>query len=426
MLSRVQRTIRERSLFQRGDRVLCAVSGGPDSMALMHVLWELRDRLGLTLEVATVDHGLRPEARAEAELVAGRARDLELPWHLLPVDVRAARAATRSSWQDAARRVRLATLAELAAALGATKIALGHQADDQVETVLFRILRGTGVKGLSGIPYRRGPFVRPLLDLERAPILGYLRRRAIPFVEDPSNRDPRFARARLRHQIIPSLRAENPRLGEALRALAADAARAPRGTPPAGLPVLNRRAVQAIERLRRERGGTRSIDVAGGRVQISYGEVTWLPSPSPSPSPSASASAIPIPIPVTAPGDYGWSGGTRIAIREGAPVAGAASFDADLVAPPLRLRSIRAGDRMRPRGGRGARKLSDLLIDAKIARPLRRLLPVLTTVDDQILFVPGLRPAELGRPRAATSRWLSVFCPPSRAESNRGDPETSV
>src|SRR5438128_10940922 len=110
-------------------------------------------------------------------------------------------------------------------------------------------------------------FVRPLLDVERAQILTYLRRRSIPFVEDPSNRDARFARARLRHQILPALRAENPRLGEALRALAADAARLTGGLAvpeaPQGGPALNRPAAAVVGRLRRARGCTRRFDVAG-------------------------------------------------------------------------------------------------------------------------------------------------------------------
>jgi tRNA(Ile)-lysidine synthase len=428
MLSRIERTIREHGLYDRGDRVLCAVSGGPDSMALLHALWELRERLDLTLAVATVDHGLRPEARAEAELVAARARDLDVEWRLLAVDVRAARASSSSSsssWQDVARRLRLAALEAHARAIGAQKIALGHQADDQEETILFRILRGTGVRGLAGIPYRRGMLVRPLLDLGRAQILTYLRRRSIPFVEDPSNRDARFARARLRHQILPALRAENPRLGEALRALGADAARLTSGAavPEAAQdgPPLSRRAAAVVERLRRARGGTRRVDVAGAEVEISYGQVSWRLGRA-----AAPAEPLPAALTILAPGDYGWAGGAWVAIREGEPVEGAASFDAELLSRPLRLRPPRPGDRMRPRGGRGSRKLSDLLIDAKVARPLRRLLPVLTTVDDEILFVPGLRPAELARPRAATRRWLSVFCPPSRAETNRRGPETSV
>jgi tRNA(Ile)-lysidine synthase len=441
MLSRVQRTIREHSLIAPGDRVLCAVSGGPDSMALMHTLWELHARLGFTLEITTVDHGLRPQAQAEANQVARCAQTLDLPWHLVTVDVKSAHslrklypssssspsvpvsASVSRSLQDIARHLRLAALSDLARAIGADQIALGHQADDQAETVLFRILRGTGVRGLAGIPYRRDQFIRPLLDVQRSQILAYLRRRSISFVDDPSNADARFTRARLRHQVIPALRAENPRLGEALRALAADAARLalPPATRPAG-PALNRRAAAVIERLRRQRGGTRRVDVAGAQVEIAYGRVTWLPK-----GPIAARTA-PAPLTITGPGEYGWPGAPSVTISDGAPTTGtgAVGFDAEAIPGPLMLRSIRPGDRMRPRGGRGSRKLSDLLIDAKIARAARRGLPVLTTFDDQILFVPGLRPAELARPSDRTRRWLSVFSPPARAEPNRDDPETSV
>ena len=437
MLSRVLRTIHEHGLVGPGDRVLCAVSGGPDSMALMHALWELHTRLGFTLEIATVDHGLRAAAREEARQVARSARSLDLPWHPLSVDVPAARKlypsssssgsfSVSGSLQDIARHLRLAALSELARAIGADRIALGHQADDQAETVLFRILRGTGVRGLAGIPYRRERFIRPLLDVQRSQVLAYLGRRSISFVDDPSNADARYSRARLRHQVIPALRAENPRLGEALRALAADAARLALPAASPDQPALNRRAAAVIERLRRERGGTRGVDVAGARVEIAYGRVTRLP-----PGPIAHQ-APPAPVTITGPGEYGWPGAPSVTIRDGAPGTdprlgrGAVAFDAEAIPGPLLLRSIRPGDRMRPRGGRGSRKLSDLLIDAKIARAARRRLPVLTTVDDQILFVPGLRPAELARPSDRTRRWLSVFSPPSRDEPNRDDPETSV
>src|SRR4029079_2789915 len=119
MLSAVLATIAAHDLLRAGDRVLVAVSGGPDSMALLHALWELRERLGLTLEVAAVDHGLRPEARAEIALVAERARALDLPFAAVDVDVGAERRGRRgSSLQDAARTVRLGALADLARAHG--------------------------------------------------------------------------------------------------------------------------------------------------------------------------------------------------------------------------------------------------------------------------------------------------------------------
>jgi tRNA(Ile)-lysidine synthase len=424
MLSTVLRTIAARALFERGDRVIVAVSGGPDSMALLHVLWELRDRLGLTLEVAGVDHGLRPAAAGELGLVRARAEALGLPFVGLAVDVAPHRRG--AGLQDAARRARLGALTALAAERGARRVALGHQADDQAETVLFRIVRGTGLAGLRGIPYRRDPFVRPLLDLRRAEILRYLRRRSIPFVEDPSNADLRFARARIRHRHLPALAEENPRVAEALVALAAaagDAGPAPvASSPPVARAgpdavagqgpgaALSRRVAAVVARLR-ARGGTGEIDISGGRrVEVSYGAVHVGPRASvraPVPGPA------PAPLRIDGPGAYRWAAGTldvKQAARRSARPAGAgkAEFDADLLEWPLTARARKSGDRMRPRGGRGSRKLSDLMIDARIARRARAGLPVVTNARGELLFVPGLRPAEIARPTARTRRVVCI------------------
>jgi tRNA(Ile)-lysidine synthase len=403
MLSTMQRTIRAHALAARGDLIIVAVSGGVDSMALLHALAKLAPRLGIRLEVATVDHGLRAEARAEAEFVRARAERLGLPWHGLGVDAAAARRG-RASLQDAARRVRLAALEALAARRGA-RVALAHQADDQAETVLFRIVRGTGLRGLGGIPYRRGPFVRPLLDVPRAEIARYVARNGIPFVDDPSNADPRFARARIRHRLLPALAAENPRVREALVALA-DAARA--AAPPArALPDdIGRRAAAVVAELS-ARGGTRRIDVAGHRiVEVAYGRVRVAPR---APA-TAGAAARPDPVLVRAGGTYSLANGEaglRLSFDQGGE-DGAVLFDADALTWPLVLRTRRPGDRMRPRGGRGSRKLSDLLIDAKVPRAARDRLPVLATSDDIVLYVPGLRPAAEARPSPGTTRTLAV------------------
>jgi tRNA(Ile)-lysidine synthetase-like protein len=357
MLSTVLRTIATHALFAPGDRVLVAVSGGPDSMALLHVLWEARERLGLTLEVAAVDHGLRTGAAAEIELVRERAAALELPFSVARVQVRRERG--RASLQDAARRARLEALAALAAERGAGRIALGHHADDQAETILFRIVRGTGLRGLAGIPYRRDPFVRPLLDVRRAEILRYLARRCIPYADDPSNADRRFARARIRHDLLPLLGQENPRVAEALIALG----QAARGAklPPA-------------------------VARSSGRAQ--------RPVPAPAP------------LRIDAPGTYPWAAGMLAVHELAAPQPGA--FDADRLAWPLTVRPRRPGDRMCPRGGVGSRKLSDLMIDAKIDRAARAALPIVTASDGVVLWVPGLRPAEAARPSEKTRRLLRI------------------
>lgn len=415
MLSAVLATIAAHDLLRPGDRVVVAVSGGPDSMALLHALWELRDRLGVTLEVTAVDHGLRADARREIELVRERAAALGLRFSAVAVDVAAERRSRRgASLQDAARDARLRALAALAAERGAQRVALGHQADDQAETVLYRIVRGTGIPGLAGIPYRRDvsrgvSLVRPLLDVSRAQILRYLRRRSIPFVEDPSNADPRFARARIRNQILPALAQENPRIAEALRALASAArglgsggAGDPAAVLPAAVSSLSRRAAITVARLA-ARGGTASIDVTGGRrVEISYGKVR-VRSRKGASDEGHPARAV---VVVDRAGSYRWPAAGVLEVEEGG-AGGGSEFDADRLTWPLVMRARRAGDRMRPRGGRGSRKLSDLMIDAKIPRPLRPALPIVTTADDVVLFAPGLRPAEAGRPSASTRRRIT-------------------
>jgi tRNA(Ile)-lysidine synthase len=413
MLSTMLRTIAAHRLFEAGDRVVVAVSGGPDSMALLHALWEARERLELSLEVVGVDHGLRPEAAAELATVRARAEELGLPFTALAVDVRSARGRS-GGLQDAARRVRLEALERFAAVRGARRVALGHQADDQAETVLFRIVRGTGLAGLAGIPYQRASFVRPLLDVRRSEILRYLRRRSIPFASDPSNADLRFARARVRHRLLPVLAEENPRIVAALLALA-DAAR--RGTAPSDpLPGLSRGAAAAVRRLR-ARGGSGTIDVAGGkRVEVSYGEVRLGER-------GASPVGAPSPVTISGPGDYGWPGG-RLEVRIDDPKAPPEqTFDADRLCWPLVARARRPGDRMRPRGGRGSRKLSDLMIDAKLPRRGRDALPVVATADEQVLFAPGLRPAELARATASTRRRLHIaFTSEMHLASRPGEP----
>jgi tRNA(Ile)-lysidine synthase len=412
MLSKVRQTIRAHELVHPGDLVLVAVSGGPDSMALLHVLWEASARLGVRLEVATVDHGLRAEARAEGDLVRARAEALELPWHSLRVDVGAARR-PHGGLQEAARRARHEALAALAARRGAASVALGHQADDQAETVLFRVVRGTGLRGLAGIPYRRAPFIRPLLDVTRAEIARYLRRRSIPFVEDPSNADARFARARVRHELLPRLARENPRVREALvgLAVAARAIAPDPGEDEDDLPLdIGRRAASVVARLQRAGAGTKRVDVSGGRtVEISYGRVNFTARARRSNDQSA-------PVEISGPGTYALEGGAlavRVRATGDVPAAGEASFDADALAWPLVVRPRRPGDRLRPRGGRGSRKLADLLIDAKVPRDQRGGLPVLATADEVILFVPGLRPSQVGRPTPSTKRFVVISAVPA-------------
>lgn len=406
MLSRLVRTLREHDMLAPGERVLVAVSGGPDSMALVHALAHVSKRLDFGLCAATVDHGLRTESAAEASLVVQRCRALGVPCEILKVDVRSARG-PHISLQEAARNVRLQALESAALRLGCSRVALGHTADDQAETVLFRILRGTGLPGLAGIPYRRGIFIRPLLDVRRSSLLAYLGKRRVPFIEDPSNRNRHFARVRIRHDILPVLAQENPKVVEALLALAQQARALPVGEGSKALPKLAPRTAALVQRMAAEGRGTRRISVPQGEIVVSYGKVVFR-SPSAT-NESASAGGL---IPVGGPGIYTLAGheqGPFIELTEtdDVPPHGA-TFDAAQLAFPLQLRSRRAGDRMRPRDGCGSRKLSDLLVDGKIPREQRAHLPVLTDAQGNVLFVAGLRPSEIARPSPVTRRWIVV------------------
>jgi tRNA(Ile)-lysidine synthase len=218
LLSRVRHGLDRRRLFDGATRVLVACSGGPDSQVLLHALWALRDHHRCELIAATVDHGLRPEAASEADLVRELAGRLGVPFVSLSVVVPAG-----PSLQAQAREARYAALLACAADQGAQRIAVGHTMDDQAETVLARVLRGAGLEGLQGIvPKRADGVVRPLIEARRAQVLKYAQTQDLRFAQDPSNCDAKFLRVRVRHSLLPRLEIENPRLVEHLAALAED------------------------------------------------------------------------------------------------------------------------------------------------------------------------------------------------------------
>lgn len=222
---RVRQAIHANRLLERGDRVLIGVSGGPDSVALLHLLVGLKDDLRLRLAVAHVDHQLRPDSQDDAKFVAGLARRCGLPAAIVRRDVRRESEARGLSLEDRARRVRYAAFQEIATEQAATRLALAHTADDQAETVLMRLLRGAGLTGLAGIPMTRSlgdvTIIRPLLGVWREEVLGYLRRHRLSCRQDPTNQDPRFLRNRIRHELLPLLEREyNPQLKLLLNQLA--------------------------------------------------------------------------------------------------------------------------------------------------------------------------------------------------------------
>lgn len=214
--------IQEMRLLAPGDRAGVAVSGGADSVALLRILHGARERLGLKLMVAHFDHCLRGEAsEADAEFVADLARRYELPFILGREDV--AGAARRNKWnlEDAARRLRYAFFERIIREGQVTRVAVAHTADDQAETVLAHMIRGSGPTGLAGIYPVAGAVVRPLLDIRRQELRGYLRSHGETWREDTTNQDVRRLRARIRTRLAPLLeRGFSPRALERLAALA--------------------------------------------------------------------------------------------------------------------------------------------------------------------------------------------------------------
>ncbi|MFN2377112.1 MAG: tRNA lysidine(34) synthetase TilS [Candidatus Binatia bacterium] len=180
--------------------VVVAVSGGGDSMALLEIVALLAPRLGLDVHVACIDHNQRPEAAAEVELVRAAARRLGATFHPRRVD-------PGGSDEDSLRRARHAALEEIRLAAGARFILLGHTSDDQIETMVFRFLRGAGPGGLSGMRQARPPLLRPLLGVPRAELRRVLEARGVAWAEDPGNESDRYARGRLRSRLLPAIEA---------------------------------------------------------------------------------------------------------------------------------------------------------------------------------------------------------------------------
>ena len=220
----VHRTIAVHRMFQSGDKVLIGVSGGPDSVALLHLLTEMGPDFDLTLAIAHLNHDLRETASdRDADFVTALAQRLNLALFSERRDVFCYRRRHRLSVETAARRVRYAFFSEIMEGHGFNKIALGHHMDDNAELILMNLFRGSGPTGLSGIPpVRDSKIVRPLIDLTRREIMDYLIRERYDYITDASNADRRHLRNRIRSELLPTLAAEyNPKLVHNLNKMAA-------------------------------------------------------------------------------------------------------------------------------------------------------------------------------------------------------------
>jgi tRNA(Ile)-lysidine synthase len=220
----VEHTLRTYRMVQNGDAVLIGVSGGPDSVALVHILLAFAPAYSLRIALAHLNHCLRQnESDRDEAFVTELAKQLALPIHVEREDVHRYQKRHHLSLEEAAREVRYRFYHAIAAGFGYDKVALGHHADDNAERILMGLLRGSGPAGLSGIPpVRDDKIIRPLIHLRRSQIMNYVAVKGLDYIEDSSNRDLQFLRNKIRHRLIPELKVEyNPKLIASLNRLAA-------------------------------------------------------------------------------------------------------------------------------------------------------------------------------------------------------------
>lgn len=432
---RVLATIRRHDLIPAGTHVLAAVSGGADSVALALVLARLAPTGGFTLAgIAHLHHGLRgADADADQAFVEALAARLGVSCITAREDVAARAAESGESIETAARRLRYAFLENAASKARADRIATGHTADDQAETVVMRLMRGAGLHGLSAIRPRNGRVIRPLIEIRRSAIEAFLREPGEPWREDASNADIALARNRVRHEALPALKAiggegvvdalartaaliqddadELDRLAIEMSAgvvlpdgaldMAALAAAGPALArrviraaleQAAGGHFLSLEHVEAVRSLMKE-GGARRIQLPGlvasregGRIRIA-------------PAAAAGSRQAPFETLLPVPGSAGVPGtGLVMSAEVGRvtpPELAALRARADAVAVQgvepgrLTVRSRRPGDALRPLGAPGRRKLQDVFVDRKIGRDERDRVPLVVDDRGRIVWVVG-------------------------------------
>ncbi len=436
-----------RGLCAPGTRVIAAVSGGPDSMALLEILGRLSRDGAFELAVAHFDHKIRPETGRERVLVERRARALGLPFMGGSADVPAESRRLRKGMEESARVLRHRFLEECAASWNASAVALGHTRDDQIETILQNIIRGSGFRGLAGMPSRRGVFIRPLLGCGREELRTFLRRGGVRYAIDPSNRDTAMLRNRVRRVLLPLLRGRfNPAIDVALlrladnlaevrdaiekpvravipRAAGSGAVRVPLGKigrlDDFGLYLLvdivlrerlgvasdvEKKHYDAVKRLARTgRSGRRLPLPHGAEVVREQRDLLFRRATRREPRPAAV---------IRGSGRHllpAWNLSVLVerALPGTALRAGPRQATFSSLRFPLVVRPRRPGDRMTPFGMRGSKKLSDLMIDRKIPCSRRDALPVFED-ENGPFWVPGVATDERTRVAAGSGEAVRI------------------
>lgn len=432
MISKLREFSAEYDMLPAGALVLCAVSGGADSMCLLHLLCTLAPEWGFSLRCAHFNHHLRgAESERDEEFVRTWCAGRDIPLSIGSGDVRAEAERTGRGIEETARALRYEFLERIARETGAARIATAHTANDNAETLLLHLARGAGLQGLTGIPPRRGKVVRPLLNVTRAEVENYCTAHGVEYVEDSTNADEAYTRNFLRRRVMPLLEQVSPRAVEHmsaaagrlrsdhnyLNALAEQIAAQARMTPEglvieAGLlaplpgPVASRAARQLMERagggknctaahvdallkLCRSGGPSGRADLPGLTVRREYGALALTP---------ASASALPpLPTPVreegrTVYGDTGWSVICRKALCPKKNLKNPDTFylSRAKIEGALTLRPRRTGD-MIQLPLRSRKSLKKLFIDEKVPLTRRDLLPILAD-DAGVLAAAGFGP----------------------------------
>lgn len=446
LLHRVVGTIRSNRLIEPGQHVLVAVSGGPDSVAALSLLHHLSRSWRLSLRAAHFNYGLRGRESDEDErFVTALCRALDVPLSVVKLDVRDR--ARGTSLQAAARDLRYRAMTNMAEEYGADRIAVGHTADDQAETVLLWMLRGAGLRGLSGMPViRDGRIIRPLYDSSRLEVLEYLAQAGLSYREDSSNATQVYARNRIRHELLPVLKRLHPSSVRALCRLA-DLCReddcyleAQAGAVSAesihqereGVWVMERAFVQQLPRalqrrlvrdvLRRcdhlerapsahrveqviqavmTKGTGQRLSGKSGHILIEGQTIRLVAFGRPeATAPQQGPLTIPV---VSAPSAVQWAGTDQIIriqriareqVGETAPRPGRIVVDDERVSGPLTIRTWQRGDRFHPWGMNGrSKKLQDYFTDFKVPAGMRHKIPIVVAREG-IVWIVGYRQDE--------------------------------
>jgi tRNA(Ile)-lysidine synthase len=412
---------------------LVAVSGGPDSMALLDLLHRTRSEHGLALTVGHVDHGIAKESGEVAAMVRSSAETMGLAY------VSARLVLGPAAGETEARRRRLEALEQMRTSIGAGSIMLGHHADDQAETVLMRLLRGSGPAGLAAMNAADGTMVRPLLPFRRSQLAHYVHVRGIRAWEDPANRDPRHLRSWLRTEVFPiverrlpdvverlgragedagrtrsaweSVISELPGLDPTIDAAGVSVAAAPLAgydsvlagvlvrtlTRKAGHVIGHRRAEQVVQLVRNGQSGAWVPLGSSWRASLDFGRLRI--------GQVAETKPAAEPLAELVPPSVAWGRWAFRLRREAAPSeVDRAASTAWFGTGRLTVRGFQPGDKVRPLGGVGHRPLVRMLQEARIPRSERDRVPVVL-VDDVPAWVPGVVRAEVALPRPGEEAW---------------------